>query len=186
MIRFGLSDLIKSERLMLGQRTPQRGFLDTDFLCSGRMPQNTFYALLASERDRLFADDDLAGMYRLEYGRPSVPPSMLALTLLLQCHDKVSAMKEGEKHDRLVAAAEILRELVWQDVEYDTKGAKLRQGVARDRVISAHDPEMRHGRSRVCASRETAFLVELLELCQSAKSSPPWLGRHRIEARGQV
>jgi hypothetical protein len=55
---------------MLGQRTPQRGFLDTDFLCSGRMPQDTFYAFLAAERSRLFVDDDFAGMYA-RYARTS-------------------------------------------------------------------------------------------------------------------
>jgi len=39
-----------------------------------------------------------------------------------------------------------LEQLVGQDVERSTSGVNLKQGVARDRIVSVHDPEMRHGR----------------------------------------
>ncbi len=43
--------------------------------------------------------------------------------------------------------AELLAQVIDQDVEADKGGnAQIRQGVARDRVISHSDPEMRHGR----------------------------------------
>jgi hypothetical protein len=39
---------------------------------------------------QLFKDEDFAGLYREEHGRPSVPPSQLCVALLLQTHDGVS------------------------------------------------------------------------------------------------
>ncbi len=47
---------------------------------------------------------------------------------------------------RLHEAAELLSRLLSQDIEREVEGARLKQGVSRDRVVSAHDPEMRHGR----------------------------------------
>jgi hypothetical protein len=46
----------------------------------------------------------------------------------------------------LVAAAEVLARLLPQDIERDHNGPRLKRGVAPDRLISGHDPEMRHGR----------------------------------------
>jgi len=43
-------------------------------------------------------------------------------------------------------ARELLRRLIDQDVEQTDSGCQIKKGVARDRVISVHDPEMRHGR----------------------------------------
>jgi hypothetical protein len=39
-----------------------------------------------------------------------------------------------------------LAQLVGQDVERCAGGVTLKRGVARDRIVSVHDPEMRHGR----------------------------------------
>ena len=62
-----------------------------------------------------------------------------------------SAEREG-----IVAAAELLEQLLLQDVQRgadgdgngngDDGGVSLRDGVARDRMMSVHDPELRHGR----------------------------------------
>lgn len=289
---------------MLGHRSPQSSFFDTDYICQGLMTEDSFYAFLANYRDELFSDEDFAQLYSPRLGRPSVPPSILALAALLQCHDRVSdyqtwknaqvnlewtfalgvppldapfakstyqnfraglllneglqmlferslefaaehgflsggdlqvaldttpvfgagavkdtynlvadgikrviremtarhivsaeewasqagfedyfngsikgqrdvdweddtsrqeflrslvddvhvlldwvgQLPESEKHDDLMAAAGVLADLVGQDVEYDDHGPRLRQGVAEDRIVSAHDPEMRHGR----------------------------------------
>jgi transposase len=47
----------------------------------------------------------------------------------------------------VVEAADLLARAVDQDVELDEENkAKITQGVARDRVVSHSDPEMRHGR----------------------------------------
>jgi len=49
----------------------------------------TFYGFLAKHRDELFRDEDFAEFYSSDWGRPSVPPSLLAAALLLQAHDRV-------------------------------------------------------------------------------------------------
>ncbi len=46
----------------------------------------------------MFDDGDLAGMYCLDNGRPSLPPSMMCGVLLLQFHDDVS---DGEAAERV-------------------------------------------------------------------------------------
>jgi hypothetical protein len=45
----------------------------------------------------------------------------------------------------LVRAGELLGQLLMQDIEYKEDGAALKRGVSRDRILSVHDPEMRHG-----------------------------------------
>ena len=46
----------------------------------------------------------------------------------------------------IVAAAELLGQLLVQDVERAGDAIDLKDGVSRDRIVSVHDPEMRHGR----------------------------------------
>jgi hypothetical protein len=53
---------------------------------------------------------------------------------------------ESPEHEKLMEAAELLGQLLLQDVERKPEGPALKEGVSRDRVISVHDPEMRHGR----------------------------------------
>lgn len=49
--------------------------------------------------------------------------------------------------DDVQAAMTLLERLVEQDVEVREDGrAHIKQGVAKDRIVSVHDPEMRHGR----------------------------------------
>lgn len=58
-----------------------------------------------------------------------------------------SGLVAGSDQDReLVAAAELLARILAQDIERDDHGPRLKCGVAPDRLISVHDPEMRHGR----------------------------------------
>ena len=49
--------------------------------------------MLASLRGELFSDDDFAEIYGPDNGRDRVPPSLLAMALLLQTYDKVSDAK---------------------------------------------------------------------------------------------
>jgi len=53
---------------------------------------------------------------------------------------------ESDEHKKLTEAAELLGQLLLQDVERKPEGASIKEGVSPDRVISVHDPEMRHGR----------------------------------------
>ena len=53
--------------------------------------------------------------------------------------------EESAERQRIVAAAELLGQLLLQDVERAEGGMSLKDGVGRDRMMSVHDPEMRHG-----------------------------------------
>ena len=53
--------------------------------------------------------------------------------------------EDSEERQRIVAAAELLGQLLLQDVERTDDGVGLKDGVSRDRMMSVHDPEMRHG-----------------------------------------
>ena len=56
-------------------------------------------------------------------------------------------LPEGSLEDRALAeAAGLLGRVLQQDIERREDGPAVRQGVARDRMPSVHDPEMRHGR----------------------------------------
>src|SRR5918992_1061042 len=78
---------------MLGKRSPQRGLFEADTLDAGfvgRDARTTFYRWLATQRDELFPDELFLPLYVDGWGRPSVPPSLLATALLLQTDDGVS------------------------------------------------------------------------------------------------
>jgi hypothetical protein len=75
---------------MLGERSPQRGLFDADHMYLEFVGADTFYGFVAQHRDELFRDEDFAEFYSPDWGRPSVPPSVLATALLLQAHDRVS------------------------------------------------------------------------------------------------
>ena len=53
--------------------------------------------------------------------------------------------EDSAERQRIVAAAELLGQLLLQDVERTEGGASLKDRVSRDRMMSVHDPEMRHG-----------------------------------------
>ena len=67
--------------------------------------------------------------------------------LLGLADEALASLAEGEVgREQIQRAAELMRQLVSQDVERDEGKVALKEGVARDRVVSVHDPEMRHGR----------------------------------------
>ena len=75
---------------MLGTRSPQPTLFDVGALNTIQLQPGSFYAQLAEAGPGLYPDDVFAMLYNKERGRPSVPPSQLALLLLLQVHDHVS------------------------------------------------------------------------------------------------
>lgn len=75
---------------MIGKRSPQRGLFDADHLYLDLVGRDTFYGFLALHRGELFHDEDFAHLYCADNGRESVPPSLLAVALLLQTFDNVS------------------------------------------------------------------------------------------------
>jgi hypothetical protein len=59
----------------------------------------------------------------------------------------LSGLAAGSPEEQtLSAAAGLLSRILLQDVERTETGPQLKQGVAKDRLVSVHDPEMRHGR----------------------------------------
>ena len=71
--------------------------------------------------------------------------------------------EDSAERQRIVAAAELLGQLLLQDVERTEGGASLRDGVSRDRMMSVHDPEMRHGHkssSRRFDGHKAAIVVD--------------------------
>jgi hypothetical protein len=75
---------------MLGHRESQGDFFRPDHAYRDHVGETTFYGLLARHGADWFRDEDFVALYREDFGRPSVPPSQLAVALLLQAHDSVS------------------------------------------------------------------------------------------------
>jgi transposase len=84
---------------MLGKRGPQRGLFEADTQYGDFVGRETFYGFLAAQRGELFRDEDFAGLYVLNNGRPSVPPSLLATALVLQTYDGVSDDEAKQRAD---------------------------------------------------------------------------------------
>jgi len=84
---------------MLGKRSHQRGMFEADHLYLDFVGEDTFYGFLARHRTELFRDEDFAMLYCRDNGRNSVPPSLLATTLLLQAHDRVSDAEAKRRAD---------------------------------------------------------------------------------------
>ncbi|HKZ52147.1 MAG TPA: IS1182 family transposase [Candidatus Acidoferrales bacterium] len=75
---------------MLGKRSPQGDLFGADTQYLKFVGEESFYGFLAREGRELFRDEEFAALYCPDNGRTSVPPSLLAMALLLQTHDRVS------------------------------------------------------------------------------------------------
>jgi len=84
---------------MLGKRGPQRGLFEADAAYGAFVGRDSFYGWLASQRGELFRDEAFAGLYVLDTGRPSVPPSLLATALVLQAYEGVSDDEAKQRAD---------------------------------------------------------------------------------------
>ena len=73
-------------------------------------------------------------------------------------------LREGTaQRQGIVAAAELLGQLLLQDVERTGDGIGLKDGVSKNRMVSVHDPEMRHGHkssSRRFDGHKAAIVVD--------------------------
>ena len=72
--------------------------------------------------------------------------------------------EDGEERQRIVAAAELLGQLLLQNVERTEGGASLKDGVSRDRMMSVHDPEMRHGHKAAIVVDTDSQLITAVEV----------------------
>jgi transposase len=64
--------------------------------CEAELPERSIYRLLYAERDRLFGDELFADLY-IQHGRRSVPPSILAVVMVLQ---RLEGCSDHEACDR--------------------------------------------------------------------------------------
>ena len=84
--------------------------------------------------------------------------------LLELSRQEQEALPEGSpERQGIVAAAELLGQLLLQDVERTGEGIGLKDGVSKDRMMSVHDPEMRHGHkssSRRFDGHKAAIVVD--------------------------
>jgi Transposase DDE domain/Transposase domain (DUF772) len=64
--------------------------------CEAELPERSIYRLLHAERDRLFPDELFADLY-VQHGRRSVPPSILAVVMVLQ---RLEGASDREAVDR--------------------------------------------------------------------------------------
>lgn len=81
---------------MLGRRNPQRSLFEAQ-TWPHPVPGDSFYTRLGSVNELLFRDEDLAELYCLDNGRPSVPPALLSGVTLLQFYDNVSDAEAVER-----------------------------------------------------------------------------------------
>jgi hypothetical protein len=82
---------------VFAQRSAQLDLQRADLYYLDAVGRESFYGHVAQSRDRLFDDEDFACLYCRKNGRPCVPPSLLAVALLLQSHDKVSDQEAVER-----------------------------------------------------------------------------------------
>jgi hypothetical protein len=102
---------------------------------------------------RYVTDSSLKGQAEVDWSDPKARQRFLAeivadadrlLELVRGTRGQLEPDSDEDKE--LVAAAEVLARILAQDIERDESGPHLKRGVAPDRLISVHDPEMRHGR----------------------------------------
>src|SRR3990172_2401843 len=84
----------------------------------------------------------------------------------LEPHSKPVCVRArtGKQDEAIVEASELLRVLLCQDVEPTDRGYRIRQGTAKDRIPSVHDPDRRHGhksRGRSFTGHEAAIAVDV-------------------------
>ncbi len=148
---------------MLGRRKAQGSLFEAE-VWPHSVAADSIYARMASVRDVLFQDDDLAEMYCLDNGRPSLPPSLLSGVLLLQFHDDV-----GDEE-----AVERLRyDLRWKvalGLPLDYQGFHPTSLVVFRRQLLKHGKERYAFERFLKVAREAGFLPEKLR--QLLDSSP--------------
>lgn len=82
---------------MLGKRSPQMSLFQLPIWAEGLVDPSSFYARMGDFWSRVSQDEDLAGMYASEPGKPSVPPSILCGVLILQYFDDVSDREAADR-----------------------------------------------------------------------------------------
>jgi transposase len=84
--------------------------------------------------------------------------------LLKLADESVALLEEGDKiRQRVHEAGSLLRQIISQDVERTPEKISIKEGTAKDRIVSVHDPEMRHGhksKSNLFEGHKAAIAVD--------------------------
>jgi transposase len=117
---------------------------------AGRSPQDWAHAHTLS---RYFTAPSLKGEANLDWEDRKARQQFL--TQIVADADRVLALAretltgsapESAEYAEVTEAADLLAQVLLQDVTRTPAGASITEGVAPDRIVSVHDPEMRHGR----------------------------------------
>ena len=163
----------ETEARLLGRQSPQDELFRPDHLYRDHVGQSSFYGFLASSRRDLFCDDDFAGLYRTDHGRPSVPPSQLCVALLLQTRDGVS------DEEAIQRTAYDLRWKVALGLELDEKlCAKSTLQLFRSKLI-LHEAYQRLFQASIDACRKSGLLKR--KKLEVALDTTPIFGRGAVK-----
>ena len=82
---------------MMGERPAQEKLFAADHIYLDYVGRDTLYGYLAQQRGQLFRDEDFAGLYCRNNGRPSAPPSVAVTMLFLRAYEGVSFVEAIER-----------------------------------------------------------------------------------------
>jgi Transposase DDE domain/Transposase domain (DUF772) len=95
---YGHGILVGDGLVSVGRADRQPSVLnDMDRFCDEVLAENSMYALLHRERDRLFPDEMFADLFS-DRGRRSVPPSVVATVMVLQRLEGLSDREASERY----------------------------------------------------------------------------------------
>lgn len=161
--------------LMLGRRSGQRKLFGARSLLSDRdLNRMGFFGRIARVGEEIFDDEDFSAAYCLDNGRPSAPPSLVALATLLQFREGLS--------DR--ATIDCLRyDLRWKAALHldavSTEAPFSRTTLQAFRVrLTLHELEGRAFERSVEVAQEAGLLPRRLRL---AVDSTPVRGRGAVK-----
>lgn len=160
---------------MLGRRDLQRRLFGAANQLGSKLTSTLgFYGKLAREGHRFFRDEDFQDVYCADNGRPSCPPSILAMARLLQHYEGVSDAEVVErcKYD--------LRWKVALDLELASIGAPFAKSTfqAFRARLTLHDSEGLVFEHSVKAARDAGLLPQRLRV---ALDSSPVRGRGAVK-----
>ncbi len=149
---------------MFNPRKPERDLFSVARQFAHIVGKDSFYMFLAEHGHKFIRDEDFADFYHPTEGRPSVPPSILMRTLLLQMYDRVSD-EEATSRVRTDLSWKAALDLAPEEIPFTAKSTLV---VFRAKLLAS-------GRARELFER----IVRQIEAYFSLRKRGP-AGRKRI------
>jgi hypothetical protein len=158
---------------MLGKRKAQRALFDVGTVFPVALDPASFHGQLAGAAERLFRDEAFAAFYADRLGRPSAPPSLLALLTLLQHESGGSDAETINRSAFDLRWAAVLRKVAGEPLCAQSTGQLFRAHlVLHDGVRTLFEPSSAEAR-RAGLLKGGALRVAL--------DTQPILGRGAVE-----